>query len=82
MLKVSLLLVVLVVVLLWLLSALSRFEEDAALLGAVWGWGREGAGCGREPPFLDVCFDEDEAELAKVDVDGCGAVGADGGEEV
>lgn len=57
-------------------------EQDVALLGAVRRRRREAAGHGGEAPLLDVGLDEDEAGLAKVDVDDAGAVGADGGEEV
>lgn len=63
-------------------AALAGFEEDAALFGAVWGWRCEGPGHWCEPPFFYVGFDEDEAELAEVDVDCAGAVGAEGREEV
>lgn len=66
----------------WRLATLAGFQEDAALLASVGGRGREGAGRGGETPFLDVGFDEDEAELAEVDVDGGGAVSANCREEV
>ncbi len=58
------------------------FQEDAALFAAVWRWGREAAHHGRQTPFLDVRFDEDEAHLPEVDVHRARTVGADGGEEV
>lgn len=64
------------------LATLSGFQKDATLFAPVGGWGREGAGGGSETPFLDVSFDEYEAELAKVYVDGSGAVGADSREEI
>lgn len=66
----------------WRLTALTCFQKDATLLAPVGGWGREGARCGGETPFLDVSFDEYEAELAKVDVNRGRAVGANSGEEV
>ena len=60
----------------------SRFEQDAALFAPVGGWGGKRARHGSQAPFFHVGFDEDEAGLAEVDVDGAGAVGAHGGEEV
>lgn len=60
----------------------ARLEQNAAGLGAV-GWrGSQRSGHGCQAPLLDVCFDEDEASLSKVDVYGGGAVGAYGGKEV
>ena len=53
----------------------ARLEEDGALLRAV-RWRRcKGASLWRKPPFLDVCLDEDEAGLAKIDMYHAGAVG-------
>lgn len=66
----------------WRLAALACFQKNATLLAPVGGWGREGARCGGETPFLDVGFDEYEAELAEVNVNRGGAVGADSREEV
>lgn len=66
----------------WGLATLASFQEDATLLASVGGRGREGAGRGCETPFLNIGLDENEAELAEVDVDGGGPVSADGWEEV
>lgn len=64
------------------LATLSGFQKDATLFAPV-GWrGRKGAGGGGETPFLDVSFDEYESELAKVYMNGSGAVGADSREEI
>lgn len=58
------------------------FQQNASLLRAIWWWRCETASHRGQAPFLDVGFDEDEASLAKVDVDYGGTVGTDGGEEV
>lgn len=39
------------------------------MLATVGRWRRKTAGHGRQSPLLDVCFDEDKAHLAKVDLD-------------
>lgn len=60
----------------------ARLEQNAAGLGAI-GWRRsQRSGHGCQAPLLDICLDEDKASLSKVDVYGCGAVGAYGGKEV
>lgn len=61
---------------------LSSFQQYATLLAPIWWWRGQRPRGGGETPLFDVGFDEHEAELAKVDVDAGGTVGADGGEEV
>lgn len=63
-------------------GALAGLEEDAAVLGAVGRRRRERAVHRCESPLLDVGFDEDEAELAEVDVHGARAVRAERREQV
>lgn len=57
-------------------------QENAALLRAVRRRGSQAARDGGQPPFLDICLDEDEARLTKVDVNRRGPVGSNGGKEV
>jgi hypothetical protein len=50
-------------------------EQDAALLATI-GWGRGQAPChGGQPPFLHIGFNEYEAHLAKIDMNGAGTIG-------
>lgn len=58
------------------------FEENAALLRAVRGRGSQAARDRGQPPFLDICLDEDEARLTKIDVNRRWPVGSNGGKEV
>lgn len=60
----------------------SSFQKNVALLRSIWRWRCQAASHRCETPLLDVGFDEDEAGLAKVDVDGAGTIGSDGREEV
>lgn len=60
----------------------ARLKQDAAGLGAIGWWRSQRSGHGCQAPFFYVGFDEDKASLSKVDVYGCGAVGAYGGEKV
>lgn len=60
----------------------SSLQQDAAGFGAVWRWGSQRARHWSQAPFLDIGFNENEASLAKVDVDSCGSVGANSGEEI
>ena len=60
----------------------SGFEQYASLFASVWRGRRKTACHGRQAPFLDVGFDEDETALAEVDMHCARAVGADCGEEV
>ena len=66
----------------WSLSFSARLKQDTTLLTPIWGWWRKTARHRRQPPFLDIRFDENKAGLAKVDVHCTRAVCADGGEEI
>jgi hypothetical protein len=60
----------------------TSFQQNATLFGAI-RWRRSQATShGSQTPFLDVCLDEDEAGLTKIDVDDSGTVGTDGWEEI
>lgn len=58
------------------------FQQNTTLLGAIWGRRSQTASDGSQSPFLNIGLNENEAGLAKVDMDDCGTVGADGWEEV
>lgn len=69
-------------VLLLLRYPLSRLQQDRAVFTAVWWWWGKGSIHWGEPPLLYICLDEDEAQLAEVDVDSTGSVCTEGGEEI
>lgn len=60
----------------------ASLQQDAACFGTVRWWGGQRPSHGCETPFLHISFDENESSLAEVDVDSCGSVGADSGEEI
>ena len=60
----------------------SRFQQNATLLRAVRRRRRQASSDRSKTPLLDVGLDEDEASLAKVDMNNRGTVGADSREEV
>ena len=67
----------------WLSYALTtRLKQDAALLAAIRRRRSQAARRGSQAPFLDVGLNEDEAHLAKVNVNSTRAVCADGWKEV
>lgn len=60
----------------------ASLQQDAASLGTVRGWGSKRPSHWGQAPFFHISFDENKSSLAEVDVDGCGSVGADSGEEI
>ena len=60
----------------------AAFQQDATLLGTVRRWWCQTASDRRKPPLLDICLDEVEPGLAKVDVNSGRAVGTDSREEI
>lgn len=60
----------------------AAFEEDGTLFASVGGWRSETTCHGSQAPFLDICFDKDEAHLAEVDVYLAWTVCTDCGEEI
>lgn len=63
-------------------ACLATFEEDTALLAAVWRRWCKTTGHRRKSPLLDVRFNEDEAHLTKIDLDVARSIRADCWEEV
>lgn len=57
-------------------------QKNAALFRTVWGRGSQAAGDRGQTPFLDICLNEDETRLTKVDMNCRGPVGSDGREEI
>lgn len=57
-------------------------QQDAAGFGTIRGWRSQRPSHWGQAPFLHISFDENKSSLAEVDVDGCGSVGADSGEEI
>lgn len=60
----------------------SAFQQNTALLRAIWRWWCQATSYRSKPPLLDVGLNEDEAGLAEVDMDNGRAVGTNGWEEV
>lgn len=60
----------------------ASLQQDAAGFGAIRGRRSQRPSHWGKAPFLHVSFDENKSSLAKVDMDGCGSVGADSGEEI
>ena len=75
-------LVIIALALSWSLSFPARLKQYTTLLTPIRGWWRKTARHGRQTPFLNIRFNEDEAGLAKVDVHRTRPVCADGGKEV
>lgn len=60
----------------------ATLEQDATSFAAIRRRRRKTAGHGSQPPFLNICLDEDETKLTKVDVDAARTIGTDSWEEV
>lgn len=60
----------------------ASLQQDAAGFGAIRGWRSQRPSHWGQAPFLHISFDENKSSLAEVDVDGCGSVCANSGEEV